>query len=392
MSRLIVFFPSWRYFGHFALPLFEPLTSEYEIVFFHTEQAVYGWNDCPDLSDKKIETVDLQSLNTFSFVTALRKLRADAVVVFDKGWVQDRALLHAARYLNIPSLHIQHGIIAKLDVVETKKRFQRICNELMKVMRTFRLYDATLIGIGLGSLFKSIPFQLQLLINPNNYYYNHRHEITADLACIIGERDRRFFVEKEGYAEDQLNPMGAFQFEDAYAMESREPERKLLLVSQPLFEDHVLDGGLAAKEAHIREIIDASPLQVAVKPHPREDRQWYLDRFRPSELLVYLTDKDINEAILECSHIIGYFSTALINALILQRPVGIIRWVDDHAYVLELDTDHVASRLSSPTDIPSWVGQGQFRSADPDKYAFNVNTTEAIKSALVQLFNFRTRS
>ena len=384
MKRVVVFFPSWRYFGHFALPLFESLTAQYEIIFFHTEQAVYGWDDCPDLSNRNIQTVDLKSLKTYSLVTALQRLDVDAVVVFDKGWVQDRALLHASRHLGIPSLHIQHGIIAELETVETKNRVQRICNELTKIARTFLLYDITLLNIGIVPFFRSIPFQLQLMLNPNNYYYNHRQETTADLACIIGERDRGFFVEKEGYSAEQLIPMGALQFKDAYAMAPREPEPRLLFVSQPLFEDHVLEGGLAAKEKHIREIIDASPIPVAVKPHPREDRQWYLDYFQSSELFVYPSDKNINDAIMDCSHVVGYFSTALINALILKRPVGIIRWVDDHAYVLNLDSDGAAMRLERPDDLSELMEQ-QAVGANAAFYAFDCNAREVLERTLDRL-------
>ncbi|MDF7808353.1 polysialyltransferase family glycosyltransferase [Pontiellaceae bacterium B12219] len=386
MNRVVVFFPSWRYFGHFALPLFEPLAEHYEIIFFHTEKAIYGWEDCPDLSDKGIETVDLHSLQTFSFVKALKSLRADLIVVFDKGWVQDRALLYAAKHLGIPSLHIQHGIIATLEDIETKNRFQRACNEFMKIIRTFRLYDSTLIHIGSRAWFKSLPFQMRLLLNPNDYYYNHRHETVADLACIIGERDRLFFVEKEGYREEQLVPMGALQFEKAYAMEPQDPEPKLLLISQPLFEDHVLEGGLAAKKEHIREIIEASPLPVAIKPHPREDRQWYMDNFQSSELLVYPADRSINEAILDCSHVVGYFSTALINALILQRPVGIVHWVDDHAYVLNLDADGAAVRLDNPDDLSRLTSTGA-SAVEAALYAFDTNVGSVLQSTLDRLLN-----
>ncbi len=384
MKRIVVFFPSWRYFGHFALPLFEPLAGQFKIVFLHTEKAIYGWEDCPDLTDKRIETVDLHSLNTFSFVKALKKLRPDCVVVFDKGWVQDRALLHAARHLGIPSLHIQHGIIAKLEGVETKNALKRACTEFLKIIRTFRLYDATLIHVGVRAWFKSLPFQLRLLLNPNDYYYNHRQETTADLACIIGERDREFFAEKEGYREDQLIPMGALQFEQAYAIEPRTPEQQLLLISQPLFEDHVLEGGLSAKKKHIREIIEASPLPVAVKPHPREDRQWYLENFQSSELRVYPSEKNINEAIQECSHVIGYFSTALINALILKRPVGIIRWVEDAAYVLNLDKDGAAVMLTRPEEL-SALTAANISAADPSHYAFNEQVGAILAGTLVRL-------
>lgn len=384
MKRVVVFFPSWRYFGHFALPLFESLTDHYEIVFFHTEKAIYGWDDCPDLSARGIETVDLKSLKTFSFVTALRKLPADCVVVFDKGWVQDRALLRAAKHLGIPSLHIQHGIIARLDEVRTRNFFMRACNEMVKIVRTLRLYNTTVLQLGVKAWMKSLPYQVQLMLNPNNYYFNSRHETHADLACIIGERDREFFIEKEGYREGQLVPMGALQFEKAYELEPRKPEKRLLLVSQPLFEDHILEGGMTAKKRHIQEILEASPLPVAIKPHPRENAEWYRDNFNLEQLYLHPRETDINEAILDCSHVIGYFSTALINALILKRPVGIIRWVDDHAYVLNLDRDRAASSLTTPADLCTFTASKP-QSLHVGDYAYNVQVRPVLRTAITAL-------
>ncbi len=174
------------------------------------------------------------------------------------------------------------------------------------------------------------------------------------------------------------------QFQKAYAMEPKEPEQRILLISQPLFEDHLLEGGLEAKKEHIRQIIESAPLPIAIKPHPREDRQWYMENFQPAELRVYPADKDINEAIQECSHAIGYFSTALINALILKRPVGIIRWVDDHAYVLNLDTDEAAFTLNKPEDLLSLM-QVHSTAADPANYAFDRDAGIALKDSLAQL-------
>lgn len=382
MKRVVVFFPSWRYFGHFALPLFAPLAGCFEIVFLHTERAVYGWDDCPDLSDQGIQTVDLAGLKTASFVEALRSLNPDEVVVFDKGWMQDRALLHAARFLGIRSFHIQHGIIAPLSKVKTQNSFRRGVLEFVKVVRTFWLYNRTLLEVGGAAWWKSLRYQGALLRNPNDYYYNYRAEVQADRAGIIGERDRAFFVEQEGYAAEQLVPFGALQFEAAYRLSPREPQNQLLLITQPLFEDHVLTGGLVAKEQHLREIIEASPLPVAIKPHPREDRRWYEERFSADELRLYPVAQDINEAILDSSHVVGYFSTALINALILKRPVGIIRWVDDGAYVLNLDGAGDAVPLHSVVEITEFVPKDWTYNVDVEPYCYDVNPIDTIAKIL----------
>lgn len=401
MKRIVVFFPSWRYFGHFSLPMFEVLTRRYKIIFFHTEKAIYGWDDCPDLSEKSIETVDLKSLNTFSFVQALDQLKADVVVVFDKGWAQDRALLHAARYHAIPSLQIQHGSVAVLEDVQTHHMFERAIREFVKVIRTFLLYNRTLLHIGFSAWKKTLPYQFRLLSNPNNYYYSHRDEITADKVCIIGASERDFFLEKEGYTKNQLVAMGSREYEEAYKLSRKHlklpDENRLLLLSQPLFEDKYLPGGMDAKAKYIRSIIDSvrklKDVDIAVKPHPREDEEWYTTHFPSDELYVYPKGTELNQAILDSRFVIGFFSTALVNALILDRPVGIIRWMGDHGYAPNFDEDGAALALRSADDLIEFVRHYKC-SFDVSWYAYNCDVQEVLEAtidALVEESDLKAR-
>ncbi|MBN2683927.1 MAG: hypothetical protein JXR40_01495 [Pontiellaceae bacterium] len=381
----MVFFPSWRYFGHLALPLFEPLTKQYEVLFFHTEKAIYGWDDFPDLTEKEISSVDLKIFGTHSFVTALRKLNPDCLIVLDKGWVQDRAILHAARFLKIPTIQIQHGSVAIIESATTKSFLKRALFEFMKIIKTLRLYNTTVIRTGIKPWIRSLAFQFQLLRNPNNYYYNHRDEITADAACITGASDREFFICKEGYRDDQLVEMGNKNYEKAYALRDEPPpdnvKNHILLVSQPLFEDHILPGGTEGKRKFIQELVNAvlqiDGVHLAVKPHPREDTQWYRTHFSEQQLHVYKSETDVNDAILECRCVIGFFSAALINAIILRKPLGIIRWVDDQMYGLEFDKDGAAIRLDQSEDIArlTALDSNEF---DPDYYAYNRNVLSVL--------------
>jgi hypothetical protein len=396
MKRLIVFFPSWRYFGHFALPLFEPLTDKYDIVFFHTEKAVYGWDDCPDLSDRNIETVDLKSLKTFSFVKALKKLNPDCVVVFDKGWVQDRALLYAAQHLGVPSVHIQHGSTAMLDEVQTHHVLKRAIHEFFKITKTLWLFNLTVFQVSARRWMKSWAYQLQLLMNPNNYYFNRRDEVKADRACIAGASEREFFMQKEGYGEDQLVPMGSREQEAAYALLGKgfcwPADNRLLLLSQPLFEDNYLPGGMDAKLQCIRSIIDSAKrlenMSIAVKPHPREDELWYRDNFEDTELYIYPPKYDLNAAILENKFVLGFFSTALVNAMILKRPIGIIRWMGDHGYAPNFDEDGAAMPLVTADDLLPFVQE--YRSDfDTSWYAYNSNVQEVLERTVYELVQMK---
>ncbi|MBN2704082.1 MAG: hypothetical protein JXR23_07715 [Pontiellaceae bacterium] len=392
MKRLVVFFPSWRYFGHFALPLFEPLTDQYEVLFFHTEKAIYGWDDFPDLTDKGIAAVDLKSFRTYSFVTALRKLNPDCLVVLDKGWVQDRAILHAARYLGIPSIQIQHGSVAIIDSVTTNSFFKRTVVEFFKIIRTLRLYNTTVIRVGIGPWLKSLPFQFQLLRNPNNYYRNHRNEITADAVCITGACDRPFFIRKEGYRENQLVEMGNKNYEKAYALRDKIPSgsvrNRVLLVSQPLFEEHILPGGMKEKLKLLQELVDAvmriDGVTLAVKPHPREDEEWFRSNFPRERLHVYDSETDVNDAIVENRYVIGFFSTALINAIIMRKPLGIIRWVDDSVFGLELDKDGAAISLNRGEDIARLIAL-ESNEFDPNYYAYNRNVLNVLTDTVKRI-------
>lgn len=377
MKRLVVFFPSWRYFGHLTLPLFEPLAEDYEIVFFHTEKAIYGWNDFPDLSEKGIKTIDLHSLKTFSFVKALQHLKADCLIVMDKGWVQDRAILHAATRLRIPTLQIQHGIVAAPENVKTNAYGKRMRREFVKIVRTFRLYHTTVLSLGLSTWIRTLPYQFRLFINPNGYYHNHRTEAIADRACIMGKNDLDYFTKKEGYAPEQLDLVGSIFFEKTYRLSrqsaSEGSRNQVLYLSQPLYEDHFLVGGLEAKRRHIQEILDCvrsiPGLKLAIKPHPRENSR-VIEEMDEPDLVLYPRDSDLDKVILESRYVIGCCSTTLINALILRKPIGIIRWIDDGWYNIQLDRDGVAFPLRTPASIKAFVEHERaVESVDPEIYA-----------------------
>ena len=390
MKHLVVFFPSWRFFGHLALPLFEPLAEQYAITFFHSEKAIYGWDDFPDLSAKGIKCVDLKSLGTFSFVTALKKLNPDVLVVLDKGWVQDRALLHASRFLGIPSVQIQHGSVAIIESATTKSFLKRTAIEFVKILKTFRLYNFTVIRTGFRGWIRTLPFQFQLLRNPNNYYYNHRDEVTADYVCITGASDREFFIRKDGYREEQLVEMGNRNYEGAYALRDTPPpdnlQNRILLVSQPLFEDHILPGGNEGKKRFIDELLEAvgqleGEVSLAIKPHPREDTAWYRSTYAPEQLSLYDGKTDVNDAIFECRYVIGFFSAALVNAIIMRKPLGIIRWVDDSMYGLEFDKEGAAVSLNQPDDLSKMVAMQQ-NEFEPTYYAYNKSVLSVLSEIL----------
>jgi hypothetical protein len=274
--------------------------------------------------------------------------------------------------------------VAIIESATTKSFFKRAAVEFVKILKTFRLYNTTIIRTGWGTWLKSFPFQLQLLLNPNNYYYNHRDELTATRACITGASDREFFIRKEGYREDQLVEMGNLNYERAYALRDAPPPEKLysriLLITQPLFEDHILSGGLEAKRKFMEELLGAvnrlDHVSLAVKPHPREDSEWYRSTFAEGALHVYDGTTDVNDAILENRWVIGFFSAALINAIIMRKPLGIIRWVDDSMYGIEFDKDGAAIALHEPDDLNKLV-EAPVNEFDPAFYAFNcdVKTT-----------------
>jgi hypothetical protein len=172
--------------------------------------------------------------------------------------------------------------------------------------------------------------------------------------------------------------MGSREYELAYDLAHKElplPERRvILLISQPLFEDKYLLGGMDAKYECIRDIVSSVNTQegvhLAVKSHPRESVEWYQQHFEDEELFVYPRGTDLNQAILESRYVIGFFSTALVNALILRRPVGIIRWMGDHGYAPNFDKDGAAMALNKSSDLIEFIG-GYDCSYDVSWYAYD---------------------
>ena len=77
---------------------------------------------------------------------------------------------------------------------------------------------------------------------------------------------------------------------------------------------------------------------------------------------------DVNDAVWENRYVIGFFSAALINAIIMRKPLGIIRWVDDSMYGLEFDKDGAAVSLQSVEDLKKII-ETPGNTFDPSFYA-----------------------
>jgi hypothetical protein len=96
---------------------------------------------------------------------------------------------------------------------------------------------------------------------------------------------------------------------------------------------------------------------------------------------VYGGDTDVNDAVWENRYVIGFFSAALINAVIMRKPLGIIRWVDDSMYGIEFDRDGAAVALQNPTDLKKLVTAPE-NMFDPSFYAYNHSVQAVLKSVL----------
>ncbi len=105
-------------------------------------------------------------------------------------------------------------------------------------------------------------------------------------------------------------------------------EKKMILIvteNLPTLKDNVIFLQNVLRET--KKILD---VQIVVKPHPSESNKWYEKTVGKENIktLVLSRDSDVYEAIYACDLMIAFYSTTVIEAAILGKPVITVNLTD----------------------------------------------------------------
>lgn len=162
----------------------------------------------------------------------------------------------------------------------------------------------------------------------------------SDLMTVCSERHREFWLRAGGDAE-RIVVTGQPRF-DVYVGGVRAPEeRTVLFLSYMPDAYHPTDGqGLPYWRDLHRETEDGlwelarRGWQVVVKPHPQQvwrDERRRLERVAPPGVVLADPEDDVRELILRAAVVVGFQTTAMLEALAADRPVVYTAWSPEAA-------------------------------------------------------------
>ncbi|MDI6806455.1 MAG: CDP-glycerol glycerophosphotransferase family protein [Candidatus Aenigmarchaeota archaeon] len=256
-----------------GIPLWGFLKERFDLIFSN----VYIYNDV-----KNIETA----------IHILEKERPAAVLMtFETGYYA-LALIAAAKKKGIPTIAIQHGIIHSTHGAYTHKEVSLASNSL-----EYPIPDKTAVY---GKYTKNI------LIKRGNY----------PKGSVVVTGQPRYDILVEAYKIFNRD-----KFCERYNLNPR--KKIVLIVTQTLRSKEERDTFLRSTIDMIKKIPD---IQIVIKPKPNEDGKWQRRILLEEKVKgkVLPGRSNIFEVLYACDAMITVYSTTVIEAMILNKPVIIV--------------------------------------------------------------------
>jgi len=408
----IFFMCSSSFYLNFLKEIFQILEdhSNIEVRFIHFDSI--------NAPDREINE-NYQSIRIHDFIKTyraldiyrfLRKERPVKIVILDKGSLLERSILLASNKLGIKSIQIQEGCVPDITMTQLQNKDEKlrvvggnmplldILKQTRKLIYLYLIYVITYCHISKFILLNKnfLKYSWCVFKNPIYHSWYQRSEVKATEAFCFGQRDIEYFSKIDGYTRKEVTAIGKPEFynlikkkkfwdennafknidldiRNKYSIPLKTPIA--LLVSQYFLESHGFrDFSLDAKLKHIEELygcISGAGYIFIDKLHPREDQNILRKHFAKHKDIYFLKDCDLNKIIYVSDIILGYSSTALVNAVILNKHPIIIDWIPK--YFFDLPYYRVGTKVSSIDDLKGkikMVESGQTKTSEKDYRTF----------------------
>jgi hypothetical protein len=318
--------------------------------------------------------------------------------------------LLASNKLGIKSIQIQEGCVPDITMTQLQNKDEKlrvvggnmplldIFKQTRKLIHLYLIYVITYCHISKFLLLNKdfLKYSWYVFRNPIYHSWYQRSEVKATEAFCFGQRDLEYFSKIDGYTKKEVTAIGKPEFynlikkkkiwdennafknidldiRNKYSIPLKTPIA--LLVSQYFLEAHGFkDFTLDTKLKHIEELyecISGAGYIFIDKLHPREDQNILRKHFAKHKDIYFLKDCDLNKIIYVSDIILGYSSTALINAVILNKHPLIIDWIPK--YFFDLPYYRVGTKVSSKDDLKNkikMVESGQTKTSEKDYRTF----------------------
>jgi hypothetical protein len=283
--------------------------------------------------------------------------KPDVVVALNHFELFERSMFKAARNRGIPSVYIMHGV--RLPDIGGYEQFYGantgLARRLQKIPKYYdlmRMYAAAHLERDPLYLFRPHLYRLgwRYLRSPIREIFQPTTtaDTEPDIFLLYSEFDRRLFRDYYGLPAERLKVVGNMKLDGLFkrAQEIATPKAGIAL-RQSL--------GLAADEKFVLNLEDAmvemnpkafthemqtswyqymekavreAGYRFIVKAHPGSDLARLKTLFGPDSTSIVVQAADLDTLIAQSEAVVGTISTALINAVALEKTVLACEWLD----------------------------------------------------------------
>ena len=271
------------------------LKSDHSFIKLFIFRGINLWDVCGD----ELELAFWEALpNVVKYIELSKEIieteKPDVMVIASENSIDNKALILAGNLKNIPVLAVQHGV-----VTDDYSVYFRVSAEELEVCPS-------------------------------------RSLLFPDRLAIFGEGTRNTLVREIGYPfEDRIIITGQSSYDvliKAGEIFNRErfcakwgikPNKKIVLVASQTFT--VAGNPEVFHKSIIQALKNISQVQIVIKPHPADakNEEWFARIAQEMKAKVVVLPKNSNtkEALYACDVLIAFYSTVVLEAMILGKPV-----------------------------------------------------------------------
>jgi hypothetical protein len=273
--------------------------------------------------NKDYELIDISYMSVISIMRIFKKYKPVGMLVLTFRSLLDLFINRIAHHLNIKTLYIEHGFFA-----DTTALGFRMVNKKASIKRYYHYVRKYIFFILFIS--RKIFHELQIVYKAmrKNDYSLAQYDYALFYADYGFQKTNKLFKYEPQKVFFSGYPL-AKNKKDLACFESRLPigkKNKILFVSQPLLLDKLSNISYEEETQYLKEIADIcikKGYEFIFQVHPRESLERYIAVFKESDVTV-IKNGFIEKSVAESTIVIGHFSTALLTAIYLKKPLLLI--------------------------------------------------------------------
>ncbi|MHB9140341.1 MAG: hypothetical protein ACYC25_00510, partial [Paludibacter sp.] len=350
----VVFFDYWvNGFFHFSAINKELIRKGHKAELLH----ITSFNNLSPLNEiiDNINCYDIKYYKTKLIYKALEKIKPDLVITLNTTSIMDRAVILAAKKLNIRTIFIMHGVIPLGNQLETLINSDENLNTISFKLTKAKKYLKYYLPNYLYSEFKYdkkkflkftwLKVAISHFRSPrySTYFPVHPYELIQD-KCLIYANVFKKYYEEVGYPNTSITVVGNPSYSELFRkIENKDfkisnlPESIANLIKEKHEYAVYVDDGLYVNQidgwdknymkTHLVIIANQClnmdiKLIVKVRPSTEID-EIYIEHSN----LIYVKDLSLFDLVFYAKFCIGHISTALQIPIILNKPIIIPRFL-----------------------------------------------------------------